>query len=423
MEPSRRNVVKYELNLKSAPFGLQAICVAFGSLVLVPLLTGLSPSVALFTSGLGTLAFQIITKGKVPLFLASSFAYIGAIQYGVQHWGIEKTQSGLMAAGIVQIIFALLIMKFGYKVIKKILPPIVIGPVIMVIGLSLAPIGVNMARGLPGTENPINENYSLIVSCITLIVAMWSVMHKGWLKLFPIIVAIAVGYAISAALGIVNYQTIHDNAWLATPDFTMPVFDLTAILYMIPFAIAPTIEHIGDVSAISSATGENYIKDPGLHSTLFGDGFATSIAGIFGGPPNTSYSEVTGAVILTKQFNPAIMTWASIVAIIFAFIGKLSGVLASIPVPVIGGMMILLFGMITTVGIKELHKAGKHDLDKNRNMIIIAVILVFGIGGMTLGNETFKIAGIGLAAVTGILLNLILPKGDDNDDNLKAVDL
>ena len=420
--------MKYVFNIKSAPFGLQAMCVAFGSLVLVPLLTGLSPSVALFTSGLGTLFFQIITKGKIPLFLASSFAYIGAIQYGVQHWGIEKTQSGLIAAGLLQIVFALIIRVFGYGFIKKILPPIVIGPVIMVIGLSLAPVGVNMARGLPGTPQAINENYSLIISSITLIVAMWSVMHKGWLKLFPIIVAISIGYIVSAALGIVNFQPIQENAWLAAPNFTMPVFDLTAILYMLPFAIAPTIEHIGDVSAISAATGENYIEDPGLQTTLFGDGFATSLAGLFGGPPNTSYSEVTGAVILTKQFNPAIMTWASIIAIFFAFIGKLSGILASIPVPVIGGMMILLFGMITTVGIKELHRAGKHDLEKSRNMIIIAVILVFGIGGMSFGNEKFHIAGIGLAAVTGIILNLILPKdktdeNDDNDTDLKAVDL
>ncbi len=413
--------MKYIFNLKTAPFGIQALCVAFGSLVLVPLLTGLSPAVALFTSGIGTLAFQVITKGKIPLFLASSFAYIAAIQYGVQHWGIAKTQSGLIAAGIVQVLIAIFIRIFGYNIIKKLLPPVVIGPVIMVIGLSLAPVGVKMARGI-GSPTPIDENVCLLISGITLIVAMWSVMHKGWLKLFPIIVAIAIGYLTSAILGVVNFQPIHTNAWLAIPDFTAPEFDMTAILYMIPFAIAPTIEHIGDVSAISSATGEDYFKNPGLKATLFGDGFATALAGLFGGPPNTSYSEVTGAVILTKQFNPAIMTWASITAIIFAFIGKLSGILASIPLPVIGGMMILLFGMITTVGIKELHKAGKHDLDKSRNMIIIAVILVFGIGGMSFGNDKFHIAGIGLAAVTGILLNLILPKGKE-DDTLKAVDI
>ncbi len=402
--------MKYEFNLKSAPFGLQAICVAFGSLVLVPILTGLSPSVALFTAGIGTLAFQIITRGKIPLFLASSFAYIPAIQYGVQHWGIAKTQSGLITAGIVQIIAAIFIRTFGYGFIKKILPPVVIGPVIMVIGLSLAPVGVNMARGI-GTDH--TENTCLLVSGITLIVAMWSVMHKGWLKLFPIIIAIAVGYVASIFLGIVDFTPLHNNAWLATPNFTAPVFDWSAVLYMIPIALAPTIEHIGDVSAISSATGENYFKDPGLHATLFGDGFATGLAGFFGGPPNTSYSEVTGAVILTKQFNPAIMTWASIVAIAIAFVGKLSGLLATVPAPVIGGMMILLFGMITTVGIKELHKAGKHDLDKSRNMIIIAVILVFGIGGMTFGNESFHIAGIGLAAITGIVLNAILPKSNE----------
>ena len=405
--------MKYEFNLKSAPFGLQAICVAFGSLVLVPILTGLAPSVALFTAGLGTLAFQLITKGKVPLFLASSFAYIPAIQYGVQHWGIDKTQSGLITAGIVQIMLAIFIRIFGYGLIKKILPPIVIGPVIMVIGLSLAPVGVNMARGI-GTK--LNENTCLLVSGITLIVAMWSVMHKGWLKLFPIILAIAVGYSVSALLGIVDFTPLQKNAWLATPDFTAPVFSWSAVLYMIPIALAPTIEHIGDISAISSATGENYFKDPGLHSTLLGDGFATALAGFFGGPPNTSYSEVTGAVILTRQFNPAIMTWASIIAIVVAFIGKLSGLLATVPAPVIGGMMILLFGMITTVGIKELHKAGKHDLDKSRNMIIVAVILVFGIGGMTFGNESFHIAGIGLSAITGIVLNLLLPRSNDNEN-------
>lgn len=388
--------------------GAQMLFVAFGALVLVPLLTGLNPNVALFTAGVGTLLFQLTTKGKVPVFLASSFAFIAPISFGVAHWGIPATLGGLIAAGFVFMFFAFLVKINGKHVIDRILPPVVTGPIIMVIGLSLAPVTIGMATGKDSGLQ--TENYQLIIISMaslltTLVVAIWA---KGFLKLLPIISGIVVGYTLSCVFGIVNFQPIIDAPWFKVPDFTFPEFHWQAILYMLPIVIAPTIEHVGDIMAIGSVTGKDYTRDPGLQRTLLGDGLATSMAGFFGGPPCITYAEVIGAVTLTRNFKTRVMIWAAVWAILMSFIGKIGAFLSSIPTVVMGGIMVLLFGSIASVGINILVKH-KVDLSVPRNMCIVSLVLVFGIGGMIFDFGSYTLQGISLCGILAIVLNLILP--------------
>nr|WP_218055696.1 uracil-xanthine permease family protein [Gilliamella apicola] len=388
--------------------GAQMLFVAFGALVLVPLLTGLNPNVALFTAGVGTLLFQLTTKGKVPVFLASSFAFIAPISFGVAQWGIPATLGGLIAAGFVFMFFSFLVKINGKHVIDSILPPVVTGPIIMVIGLSLAPVTIGMAMGKNSGLQA--ENYQLIIISMvslltTLVVAIWT---KGFLKLLPIISGIVVGYTLSCMFGIVNFQPIIDAPWFKVPDFTFPEFHWQAILYMIPIVIAPTIEHVGDIMAISAVTGKDYTRDPGLQRTLLGDGLATSMAGFFGGPPCITYAEVIGAVTLTRNFKTRVMTWAAFWAILMSFIGKIGAFLSSIPTVVMGGIMVLLFGSIASVGINILVKH-KVDLSVPRNMCIVSLVLVFGIGGMIFDFGSYTLQGISLCGILAIVLNLILP--------------
>lgn len=428
----------YCFRLSDSLLGAQMLFVAFGALVLVPILTGLDPNVALFTAGLGTLVFQVITKGKVPVFLASSFAFIAPIIYGVQTWGVPATMCGLAAAGIMYVVISLLIRVFGSEVLQRILPPIVTGPVIMVIGLVLAPVAVHMAMGRTGDGSAwlVPEKTAMIIAGVSLVTtALVSLLGRGWLKLIPILCGIIAGYATSWVLdltgftasaqvafsngdlqglqnwtapALISLKPVAEKAWLAMPAFVFPEWRWEAILFIVPVAIAPAIEHVGDILAVGSITNKDYMKDPGVQNTMLGDGIATSIASMLGGPPNTTYSEVSGAVALTKAFNPAIMTWAAICAILLSFVGKVGALLATIPAPVMGGIMILLFGMITVVGINTLVRAGK-DLTTPRNLIIVAVILVCGIGGMKFSAGGFAIEKIGLAGILGLLLNLILP--------------
>lgn len=391
--------------------GLQMLFVAFGALVLVPLLTGLDPNVALFTAGAGTLVFQIVTGRMVPIFLASSFAFIAPIIYGVQTWGIAATLSGLIAAGLVYIALSILVMFRGREVLHRYLPPVVVGPVIMIIGLSLAPVAVNMALGKTGDGAAVlvPQYKALIVSGVALVATIVaSMLGKGLLRLIPIMIGVVSGYIVSIPLGLVDFSQIGEAQAFAIPGFVFPELNWQAIFFIVPVAIAPAIEHIGDMLAISNVTGKDYLRRPGLHRTLLGDGLATSLAGCLGGPPNTTYSEVTGAVTLTRAFNPAIMTWAAIFAIILSFSGTLGAILGTLPTPVMGGIMLLLFGAIAAVGMSTLVKA-ETDLTDPRNLIICSLVLVFGIGGMVLSIGDFKLVGIGLAAITGIVLNLVLP--------------
>jgi len=392
--------------------GSQMLFVAFGALVLMPLLTGLDPNVALCTAGIGTLLFQLVTKGQVPVFLASSFAFIAPIMYGTQTWGIPATMGALMVVGLVYALFSGVVKVRGVDFIHKYLPPIVTGPIIMVIGLSLAPVAVHMALGRTGDGSVqlFDQSLALSISLPALITTLVvSAFSKGFMRLVPILSGILVGYGLSLYHGIIDFSPVANAAWLAIPNFTAPQFQWQAILYMLPVAIAPAIEHIGDVLAISSATGKDYLKKPGLHRTLLGDGVATTAASMLGGPPNTTYSEVTGAVMLTKAFNPRIMTWAAITAIIMAFVGKLGALLQTIPGVVMGGIMMLLFGLIASVGLGTMVKA-KIDFEQPRNFIIFAIVLVFGIGGMALNFGGYDIQGISLCALVAIILNLVLPK-------------
>ena len=399
----------YRLNIADSLLGAQMLFVAFGALVLVPILTGLDPNVALFTAGLGTIVFQIITKGKVPVFLASSFAFIAPISYGVQTWGIPGTLCGLAAAGVLYIILSLIIRIKGSSVLERYLPPVVTGPVIMVIGLVLAPVAVGMANGSIG-DGRIVGSQAMIISMVALATTVIvSIFGGGFLRLIPILCGIAAGYVVSLVMGLIDFSPVVNAPWFAVPDFTAPTWNLDAIIYIVPVAIAPAIEHFGDVLAIGSITKKDYVKDPGVENTMLGDGIATSLAAFFGGPPNTTYSEVSGAVALTRAFNPAIMTWAAICAILLAFVGKIGAFLATIPGPVMGGVMILLFGMITVIGINTLVRAGK-DLATPRSLVIVAVILVCGIGGMVLPFGKFTLGGIGLAGILGVVLNLVLPQ-------------
>ena len=395
-------------NPKVPIIGAQMLFVAFGALVLVPLLTGLDPNVALFTAGAGTLVFQIVTKRMIPIFLASSFAFIAPIIYGVQTWGIPSTLCGLAAAGLVYVLLSIGVKFFGSGFLQRVLPPVVVGPVIMVIGLILAPVAVHMAMGRTGDGSAVlvPEKTALIISMATLATTIIvSLLGRGMLRLIPILIGIGVGYLISIPFGLIKMSPVTEAAWFAVPNFVFPQWNLEAVIFIVPVAIAPAIEHFGDVLAIGNVTGKDYLKSPGIHRTLMGDGLATALASFLGGPPNTTYSEVTGAVTLTKVYDPVIMTWAAVFAVLLAFVGKLGGLLQTIPVPVMGGIMLLLFGAITVVGLNTLVKAGQ-DLTEARNLIIVAVILVFGIGGMSL----FTLGGIGLAGIVGVLLNLILPK-------------
>lgn len=408
-----KDAIKHEADLSKYSWqdiftGAQMLFVAFGALVLVPLLTGLNPNVALFTAGVGTLLFQLTTKGKVPVFLASSFAFIAPISFGVAQWGIPATLGGLVAAGFVFMFFAFLVKINGNDVINRILPPVVTGPIIMVIGLSLAPVAVGMAMG-KDSDLPA-ENYQLIIISMaslvtTLAMAIWA---KGFFKLVPIIAGIIVGYTLSCLFGIVSFQPVIDAPWFKVPNFTFPTFQWQAILYMLPIVIAPTIEHVGDIMAISSVTGKNYTDEPGLQRTLLGDGLATSTAGFLGGPPCITYAEVIGAVTLTRNFKTRVMTWAAIWAILMSFVGKIGAFLSSIPTVVMGGIMVLLFGSIASVGINILVKH-KVDLSVSRNMCIVSLVLVFGIGGMIFDFGSYALQGISLCGILAIVLNLILP--------------
>ncbi len=377
--------------------GVQFLFVAFGATVLVPLLVGIDPSVALFTAGIGTLLFHLITKGMVPVFLGSSFAFIAPIVESTKLYGLPGTLSGIIAVGLVYAIVSGLIKLRGLTFVERLFPPTVVGPVIIIIGLSLAGVAVDMAK---------THWLIAITSLATAIIVV--VFTKGILKLIPIFIGIIAGYITALLIGVIDFTPITEAAWIGLPSFTAPEFNLGAIFYMIPVAIAPIIEHVGDMYAIGGVAEKNFIEKPGLHRTLLGDGIATSLAGMLGGVPNTTYSEVTGAISLTKVTNPFVLRVSAITAIVFSLIGKVSGFLKTIPQAVLGGIMLLLFGLIASVGIKTLIDS-KTDMTQIRNQVIVSVVLTVGIGGAVISWGSFSLAGIGLAAIVGILLNVLLP--------------
>ena len=378
--------------------GAQFLFVAFGATVLVPLLVGLDPSVALFTAGVGTLIFHAVTKGKVPIFLGSSFAFIAPIIKATELYGLPGTLAGLVAVGAVYGVMSTLVRLRGVGFISRLFPPVVVGPVIMLIGLSLAGTGVDMAK----------TNWGLAITALATTVVV-SLFGKGLLRLIPIFSGIVVGYVAAIIFGLVDFQPVVDAAWFALPAFVRPELCWEAIIFMIPVAIAPVIEHIGDIYAINEVTGNDYVKDPGLHRTMLGDGLACVASALMGGPPVTTYSEVTGAISLTKIADPAVIRIAAIFGILFSVLGKVSAILKTIPEAVLGGIMLLLFGTIASVGINSLVK-NKIDLGNTRNLIIASLILILGIGGAKMTFGAITISGIGLSALVGVVLNLILPQ-------------
>lgn len=407
MTHQNSSVVENQSKLKQSFVGLQMLFVAFGALVLVPLITGLDSNTALLTAGVGTLLFQLCTGKQVPIFLASSFAFIAPIQYGIQTWGIPTTMGGLASAGLVYLALSILVKLRGTEALQRIFPPIVVGPVIIIIGMGLAPVAVDMSLG---KNSAYAYNDAILVSMVTLLTTLSvAVFAKGLMKLIPIMFGITTGYILCLFLGLINFQPVIDAPWFSLPKLTAPEFNLEAILYMLPIAIAPAVEHVGGIMAISSVTGKDFLKKPGLHRTLLGDSLATAAASLVGGPPNTTYSEVTGAVMLTRNFNPNIMTWAAVWAIAISFCGKVGAFLSTIPTIVMGGIMMLVFGSIAVVGMSTLIR-GKVDVTEARNLCIISVVMTFGIGNMFVDVGNVSLKGISLCAVVAIILNLVLPK-------------
>lgn len=378
--------------------GVQFLFVAFGATVLVPLLVGLNPSTALFTAGIGTLVFHLVSKGKVPIFLGSSFAFIAPIIKATELYGLSGTLFGLTGVGLVYFTMSALVKWQGLSVIHRIFPPVVIGPVIILIGITLAGTGVKMAE----------ENWVLaLISLATAVIV--SLKAKGLLRLIPIFCGIGIGYLTALFFYEVDLSGVREASWFSLPEFVHPTFSWEAFVFMIPVAIAPVIEHIGNIYVVNMVANKDFVKDPGLHRTLLGDGIACMIAGVLGGPPVTTYAEVTGAMSITKVTNPQVIRIAAVTAILFSLIGKISALLKSIPNAVLGGIMLLIFGTIATAGVTNMlqHKV---DLTNTRNIIIFSLTLTIGIGGATFTWGELSLSGIGLAAIVGVVLNLILPQ-------------
>ena len=389
LSPLRRTVV-----------GVQFMFVAFGSTVLVPLLTGLDPAVALLAAGLGTLLFHAVTGGKVPIYLGSSFAFIAPIIKATELFGLGGMFCGLVSVGLVYMLMSLLVRTFGIDLIKKLFPPVVIGPVIILIGLSLAGAGVNMAQ----------ENWILAIVSLAVAVAA-SIWGKGMIKLIPVVFGALAGYVVALIFfrDTMDFSAVGNASWFAFPKLAKMSFSWQAILFMAPVAIAPIIEHVGDMYAIGSIAGKDFVKDPGLHRTMLGDGLSCVLAAFLGGAPITTYSEVTGAVSLTKVTDPSVLRIAAVSAVVLSVIGKVGAVIQTIPSAVLGGIMLLLFGSIASVGISNMIQA-KIDMGSTRNLIIVSLILTIGIGGAIISVGSFTLSGIGLASLVGVILNLILPE-------------
>ncbi|MFE5427976.1 solute carrier family 23 protein [Peribacillus simplex] len=417
MEETKRDIV---LDVEDVPkagqwitLSIQHLFAMFGATVLVPFLVGLSPAVALVSSGLGTLSYLLITKGKIPAYLGSSFAFISPIIAAKALGGPEAAMIGCFAAGFIYGIVALIIQKVGLRWLMNILPPVVVGPVIIVIGLSLAGTAVDMAMYDP--QDKYSVTY-IVIALITLAVTIiCNVFFKGFINLIPILMGIIVGYGCSAVAGIIDYEPIKSAQWWEMPEFMFPYvtytpsFSWEVIAIMVPVAIVTLSEHIGHQMVLSKVVGRNFLENPGLHRSILGDGAGIMIGSLIGGPPLTSYGENIGVLTMTKAYSVYIIGGAAVTAIIFGFNGKISAVISSIPTAVMGGISILLFGIIASSGLRMLID-NKVDFDKKRNLMIASVILVLGIGGAFVQlSETVSLSGMALSAIVGILLNLILP--------------
>jgi uracil permease len=388
--------------------GLQHTVAMFGATVLVPLLTGLNPSVALFTAGLGTLVFHLVTGRMVPVFLGSSFAFIAPILAAKEAgFSLSAIGGGIVAAGLVYGLFALLVLLIGSEKVRWVFPPVVTGPVIVVIGLTLAPVAVQMA----------SKDWLLaIVTFASAVVS--AVFFRGLFQMIPVLIGVGAGYLLALLLGRVDLKPLQEAAWFGVPQFTLASLEWGAVLLIAPVAFVTLMEHIGDILTNGRVVGKDFFTKPGLHRTLLGDGLATSLAGLLGGPANTTYSENTGVLAVTRVYDPVVLRLAALFAILLSFSPKLAALLQTLPQGVLGGISMLLFGMIASIGIRTLAEA-EIDFTKSRNLIVVSAILVLGLGGAVANLGTIqvagaalplKVSGMALAALAGVVLNLLLPQ-------------
>ncbi|MBO6241384.1 MAG: uracil-xanthine permease [Butyrivibrio sp.] len=421
---------------KMALLGLQHMFAMFGATILVPILVngyfngeGLSVQVTLFFAGIGTLLFHLFSKFKVPAFLGSSFAFLGGFatvanlnsgKYADMTYGekLPYACGGIVVAGLLYLILAIVIKIVGVKKVMHFLPPVVTGPIIICIGLSLAPSAVSNA----------SANWFLALVAL-FVVIFFNIWGKGMFKIIPILMGVVISYVVALIMNavgftnadgsaILDFAPVAEASWVGLPPFQIAKFDLTAVLVMAPIAIATMMEHVGDISAISATTNKNFIEDPGLHRTLFGDGLATAIAGLFGGPANTTYGENTGVLELSKVYDPKVVEIAAVYAIVVSFIPKISDIIGTMPTAIIGGISFILYGMISAIGVRNVVE-NKVDFTKSRNLIVAAVILVSGLGfsdgiTFTIGNTPVTLTSLAIAALLGIILNAVLP-GNDYD--------
>ena len=393
--------------------GMQHVLAMFGATVLVPFLTGLNPSLALIAAGAGTLIFHLCTKKIVPVFLGSSFAFIGALTLVLKEEGIASIKGGVIAAGIIYVIMSRLVKIFGVKRIKSFFPPIVTGPIIMLIGLRMAPTALSMAGYANGKFDPKSVFVAVIVIIVMVSITM---LKKSFFRLIPILMAVMIGYLVASFMGMVNFDVVAKANWIGLSQeakhdlLTLPKMTLTGVIAIAPIALVVFIEHIGDITTNGAVVGKDFFKNPGIHRTLLGDGLATITAGFIGGPANTTYGENTGVLAVTKVYDPGILRIAACYAIILGFIGKFGILLQTIPLPVMGGVSVILFGMIASVGVRTVVDA-RLDFSNSRNLAIASLIFVLGIA---IDNivlwRTVSVSGLALAALTGVVLNKLLPK-------------
>lgn len=412
---------KPQSKLQWLVLSLQHVFAMFGATVLVPLLTGLSVSVALFASGLGTLIYIAITKGKVPVYLGSSFAYIAAIIVASELYGFGAAFVGLMSVGVVYVVVALIVRFVGTAWLHKVLPPVVIGPMIAIIGIGLAGVATGQAGLVSGSSDAffaflatdfVNPLIALVSFSSVVILAIFA---KGFFKVVPILGGIVIGYVFAVIMGAVDFSVLSGAPLLAIPDFQIIgtyTLDFRAVLIFLPLSMVTIAEHIGDHKVLGSITGEDFLTDPGLDKTLLGDGIATFVSALFGGPANTTYGENTGVIGMTKVASIYVVGGAAVIAVVLSFVNVFTGLISTIPAPVMGGVLILLFGLIAGNGLKVMIDA-KVDLGQMRNIIIVSTMLVIGLGGANFViNDAATLSGMALAVLFGVALNLVLPQKD-----------
>lgn len=406
--------------LKTIPLSFQHLFAMVGATILVPILTGMSPSIALFCSGVGTLLYILCTKAKLPAYIGSSFAFIVPMTVASANYGPNAMLSGVMAAGLVYIIVAIIISFCGIDWLNKLLPPVVVGSIVIVIGLALAGTAINWAGLNPGyttdAMNAVPRWAWITVAVVTLGIGILGSMYfKGFLGVIPVLIAMICGYATALVLGVIPHSALEAIAsakLFRLPPFMFPKFNINAIILMAPVSFVTLAEHIGHVYVTNNVAGRDFTKNPGLHRSIMGDGVATMFAGLVGGPPNTTYGENIGVMAITKVYSVWVIGGAAIIAIVLSFIGPIAAIIENMPTPVMGGVSILLFGIIASSGFR-IFVEDKIDFGKKKNLILSSVIIVLGIGGASIkfmfNGSNVEISGVAMATLVGIILNLILP--------------